>query len=259
MDSITNGFGAQALDLETIFRALNNSYIATGCAPSEGPSALEVDVASGEVVVDGSEVTVGAQTVTLAAGDGDPRKDVLYVDASGTVQTAPGTPAPAEPSGEIRRQTYQPQPTDLSGMAGVPIAEVWVDAGASSVTSDDISDRRLLLGVGSTSVDPGGLSELSASRSLETVYTNTTGTALYLTVRVSPDSDTGRFSVFGRVDGTTYSSAGFWDSTSNNVIDSGNSFTVNMLVPPGIDYEISVFGGASASIDSWYEQEFALV
>jgi len=151
MDSFTNGFGVQALDIETVYRALNNSYVNSGCVPSAGAGALEVGVSAGTVTIDGTTVGVAGQTITLEAGDAEPRKDVVYVDGSGTVQAATGTPAPAEPEGEVRRQTYQPQPTDLSGMAGVPIAEVWVPSGASDVAGADISDRRAVVALGGDS------------------------------------------------------------------------------------------------------------
>lgn len=146
-DNFENGFGAQALDLETLNRAFEGDSIRTGCAPSKGANALEVDVAAGTAQIDGSDTDISAQTVTLTAGSGDPRKDVIYLDTNGTAQVVAGTPEPAQPSGETGRQTYQPQPVDLAGTAGVVIAEVWVPAGASDVTSDDISDRRPLVGM----------------------------------------------------------------------------------------------------------------
>ena len=143
-DNIQNGFGAQALDIEGIYRAFGGNYVESGVTPSVGTNAFEVDISSGSVTVDGTTgVSVSAQTVTLNTADSDPRKDVVYIDGTGTAQVATGTAAPAQPTGETRRDTYQPQPPDLSATVAVPVAEVWVPGGASDITTGDISERKL--------------------------------------------------------------------------------------------------------------------
>jgi hypothetical protein len=141
--TIKNGFGAQALDIEQLNRRFQNAVV-NGCDVTAGNGALEVDVAGGEAVVDGTRHTVGASTLTLQAGDPEnPRKDVIYITASGTPSITAGTPAPAQPTGEIRRDTYQPAPPDLSQTDACVLAEVWVPAGATDVSGAGISDRRL--------------------------------------------------------------------------------------------------------------------
>jgi len=139
-----DGHGAQALDQNQLARRLQFS-VATGCAVSPGTNDLTVQVSAGGVIFDGASVSVSAQdNVTLASPDSaDPRKDVVYVDGTGDVKVATGTPEPAQPAGQIRRDTFRPAPPDLAAMNAVVLAEVWVSAQASDIVADDISDRRL--------------------------------------------------------------------------------------------------------------------
>lgn len=103
-------------------------------------------VAAGDVLVNGTKYSVSQQDVGLdAANPSDPRRDVVYVDNNGNVQVAKGTPEAPDPSGQnlSRFEFFRPAPADLSGTVGAVLAEVWVPAGASSVDSADIRDRRL--------------------------------------------------------------------------------------------------------------------
>jgi len=155
-DNIENGYGAQALDVEQLNRRYRNAVV-SGCAVSDGAGALEIDVAGGDAIVAGTRHSVGATTLTLAAADpDDPRKDVVYVDSSGAPAVATGTPAPARPADEIRRDTYSPAPPDLSQTDACVLAEVWIGTGSSDTDSADISDRRLFADLS------GGEGELSS-------------------------------------------------------------------------------------------------
>jgi hypothetical protein len=120
---------------------------------------LEHDVASGEVIVEGTRHSVSATTVTLSAANSDPRKDVIYVDSTGSVAVAEGTTASAKPSGETGRDTYQPSPPDLSGTAACPLAEIWVGGGVSDTGGSDISDRRVFADITAGSVDAQSVSD----------------------------------------------------------------------------------------------------
>lgn len=135
------GYGATALDFNQLARFLGGNYVESGCTPSAGANAMEVDVASGTVRVGGSNVSVSAQTVTLSSSNSDPRKDVVYIDGTGSAATLTGNAVPAEPSGETQFDTYNPAPPDMVGTTGVPVAEVWVGGGVSDIASGDIRDR----------------------------------------------------------------------------------------------------------------------
>lgn len=135
------GYGASALDLNQLANIISGNYVVSGCSPSDGTNAMEVDIASGEVYLDGSSISVSTQTVTLTSSNSDPRKDVIYIDSSGTANVVDGTAAPAEPSAESRFSTYHPSPPDLVSTTGVLIAEIWVGGGVSDIGSSDIRDR----------------------------------------------------------------------------------------------------------------------
>lgn len=135
------GYGASALDLNQLNNLLQGNYVLSGCTPSDGTNAMEVDIASGTIQLDGSEISVNAQTVTLAASNADPRKDIIYIDSTGSATNVSGNPAPPEPDTEDRFHTYNPTPPDMSNTNGVVVAEIWVGGGVSDITGTDIRDR----------------------------------------------------------------------------------------------------------------------
>ncbi|WP_049987130.1 hypothetical protein [Halobellus rufus] len=151
--------GTQALDQNQLARRLQFS-VAEGCAVSPGTNDLTVEVEAGEVIFDGASVSVSAQdNVALASPDSaDPRKDVVYVDGNGDAQIATGTPEPAQPAGQIRRDTYRPAPPDLAAMNAVVLAEVWISAQTTDVAAADIFDRRLFADAAFRNVESESLS-----------------------------------------------------------------------------------------------------
>lgn len=64
--------------------------IHSGCTPTAGTNALDVDVATGSAAVDGSVYSVAATTVTLAARDTYDRYDLVVIDSTGSVATKTG-------------------------------------------------------------------------------------------------------------------------------------------------------------------------
>jgi len=156
---IRNFDGAVALDdCQQIQQALGTG-VTSGCAPSlpSGTTPITVDVASGTVYVANSEVSFGGGSITLPDGDAQhPRKDVVYVDSMGALQSIQGTPREPRdgtPTPGTDREVYQPEPPDLSSLSSVAdaavVAEIWVPAGASGtgdMTETGVTyvrDRRL--------------------------------------------------------------------------------------------------------------------
>lgn len=149
--------GAVALDTVQLVQAKSGTGWKSGCAASlvDTDDAIRITVASGEVYVENTAVTVSTDTVPLPDGDAQyPRKDIIYADANGLLSAEQGVPRKPKPDGESARETFQPEPPDLKGIAGgpstvAPIAEVWVpsDAGGASDLSDPtveyVRDRRL--------------------------------------------------------------------------------------------------------------------
>lgn len=139
------GDGADALFWNQHIDALSDTYWVNGWTPSTGTNAMEVDLASGSGVINGSDINTGStQTVTISGNNsGNPRKDVIYFDSNATAQVKAGTAKAAEPSGEIRENTYTPAPPALATTDGVVVASVWVADGTTDITSGDIRDRRM--------------------------------------------------------------------------------------------------------------------
>lgn len=105
-----------------------------------------LSVAAGDAYVQGTTHTIGSQTIGIDGANGtDPRRDVIYVDTSGAIQVATGTPEARDPDDEnlSRFEYFRPAPADFQATVGCVIAEVWVPAGATSVTSSDLRDRRV--------------------------------------------------------------------------------------------------------------------
>ena len=155
------GQGATALELN-LFTQLGSYGWVEGAGVTLGgsTSSIECNVATGTVLHNGRYVDVTASTVTLQAGDPQqPRKDLIWVNYEGTPRVRGGVPAAPDPPGETRGDTWSPAPPPATAVDGVPLAEVWVPAGASD-TGDlqavDIIDRRV------RAVTIGGIRELSA-------------------------------------------------------------------------------------------------
>jgi hypothetical protein len=159
--------GAPALDaVQQVQAAVGTGWL-NGCTPSlvDTDDAIRIQVASGDVAVvpdptsppSDPTVAVSQQTVDLPDGDAQhPRKDVVYVDDTGSVDYDTGTPRAATPPVATARDAETPEPPDLhddpnlsSQTAAAVIAEVWVPtsaAGASDLSDATVTyvrDRRL--------------------------------------------------------------------------------------------------------------------
>jgi len=153
------GDAATALSQNQYVDALDGTYWIDGWDATLGAGDLEVDIAPGEGAINtGSVETTETQTVDFAADvdADDPRKAVISVDDTGTVQKTLGDAMPAEPEGEVRERTFDPAPP--TNAPGVVVAEVWLDASVSSLVGGDVRDRRVTNTAGGATVtvtDPG--------------------------------------------------------------------------------------------------------
>jgi len=107
------------------------------------PPAMGVEVSPGVAKLNQTEFSFAAATpVSISPADPDyPRKDTVVLDHTGAIRAIKGTPAPAEPAGKAGIFTYKPKPPDLPDVA-IPLAEIWIGAGATKIEADDITDRR---------------------------------------------------------------------------------------------------------------------
>jgi len=136
------------MDIMQMQAALNGYSIVdpSEAAVTPGSSSLTVDVAdapSGARLGGPAQSFGGESGVALPSADAnDPRKALVYLDSVGSVQVAAGQPATAVPSGEVQTRTGVPTvPIPAGGF--VPLAEVWIVAGANDIAAGDISSRRM--------------------------------------------------------------------------------------------------------------------
>lgn len=112
---------------------------------TEGTGDHEFDAASGDINTGGTIVSASQETVDFATDidANDDQMAVIYRDSSGTLQKEIGTTGTRDPSNEDARSTHTPPPPSMFGTDGVVLAEVLLPAGASSLGSNELRDRRL--------------------------------------------------------------------------------------------------------------------
>lgn len=145
---IDKGDAFHAIDAQLLYERTEGNSIINGCGLSRSGS-LQTDIASGSLFAGGDAVDVSAQTVTHDGGDTEPRRDVLYVDSSGTFGISKGSPSAPEgpdsaPSwGDDPFAYWLPQPNDFPDIPGTPVGEVAIEAGATDY--DEASQLRSYL------------------------------------------------------------------------------------------------------------------
>ena len=153
MTKFRNREGIQAVNSENrTFEALQGNYVDNGVEVSTDGTDMTFDVDSGTVVQSNEEHGIGATTVTVPDNNEDnPRKDIVYVDGTQSVEVATGAaaaPSPALENVDNVFDTAEPSPPSLVNSDDVVVlAEVWVESGATEITSEDLEDRRLTLGL----------------------------------------------------------------------------------------------------------------
>lgn len=125
--------------------ALRGYSVKSGLAPTGGgTTTMEVDIAEGVAWVNGVEVPFAGDSIAISAADANyPRKDLVSIDSTGTLQVTEGTPGAADPSGDSGAQTFTPVPPALPADETL-ICEVWVAAAAVGIVDANITDRRLI-------------------------------------------------------------------------------------------------------------------
>jgi len=123
--------------LDGLVGALNKTGVVSGCAVSQraGGANMSVDVAAGTIVLASATAAVTAGTVTIGAADAtNPRLDLVVSNGSGTLSVIAGTAAAAPKEATLDTTTY------------VLLAQVYVPANATSITTSLITDRRPVIG-----------------------------------------------------------------------------------------------------------------
>jgi len=124
----TDGQQFSAARLNSMYSAHQNEGVLNGCDGSTSTNAFDVDVLSGNVFLNGTNVSVGATTVSHSTSDPEDRIDLLSVDSTGAVNITQGNPA------ATAGQPVAPDiPTDE-----ILISLVYVRGGSSEILTGDI-------------------------------------------------------------------------------------------------------------------------
>lgn len=229
------GQGYSALDAQAWRDKLDGYAVVNGLGVTVD-SGLTVSVAAGTATTgtaNGSVETVSngsAATLALDAADSTfPRKDTIYLDATGTPQFETGVPESALPSGNSRFDTYQPEPPFPSASEYVILAEVFIDAGQSQLASGDIRDRRVpaegIFGdVTTDAIDASGSITSHAGVAVDDDQSVTVGDDGDF--GLSFNSTTSKFELVD-ADGTVLTSFA-QDETLNALLESGGTFELDV-------------------------------
>lgn len=140
--------GAHSVDWDQMIEylaGLKGNGVLRGMDKTVTGGNLTVTVGAGVAKASGIIRRFGSSTGVDFTGDPDgtnPRKALIVVDSSGSITKRLGTAAPVAPAGKIRRQTYDPDPPEISAGDTV-LYEVWLPAAASTISDADVSDRRI--------------------------------------------------------------------------------------------------------------------
>ena len=124
-----------SVDFEILLLGQQRTGVISGCAVTESsPAAQTIDVALGEVVETGEQISVAVQAdVAVTAADGtNPRFDLVTINGSGTVVVTAGTAAaqpvlPAIPA------------------SSVPLAALYIAASDNTHADNQINDKRVFV------------------------------------------------------------------------------------------------------------------
>lgn len=252
--SYSDGQSVQAFDLNADILSRAGYGVISGCSVTLntgtlGSSEATVSVGSGALLVGGSHSDKSSADVAIGAADPNhPRKDLVVFDPSIPGFTAiAGTAEQADPVGTIRQESERPPLPSLSsyvnGVAGggqgiIPLAEIWVPSGVSSISSDDVFDRRQEVSPELSGID-------IADQNSIPVYadgTNSPNESLFF------DSSNGTLK-YKDSSGTIYNTAG--SDTRTDISDSGSSVLSN-TTDINFDSNVSVIddGDGSVSVSS---------
>jgi hypothetical protein len=147
----------QTGDVQILTDGISGVGVASGCAVTpQGSPNMTVAVASGTVRIGGAAVSVTSGNVTITANaTGQPRLDLICVNASGTKSAQAGTAAAS------------PKYPTIPASSAV-LAAVLVPTGASSITANNIVDKRAFVFASTGLVAANNLSDLTNAATART-------------------------------------------------------------------------------------------
>jgi len=132
LDNFQDGSPLSAEGLDAMVNAFDHEAVLSGGVPSVGTGNFDVDLTAADYVIEGTDYTATADTVTLSNPSGSDRVDIITATTGSAFSVSEGTPGTNPNADDI--------PDDE-----VLIAAVFVDSGAASLSSGDINDYRVIL------------------------------------------------------------------------------------------------------------------
>lgn len=123
----TDGQQFSAARLNSMYNAHQNEGVLNGLDASTSVNAFDVDVASGELFLNNTAVSVGSATVSLSTSDPEDRIDLISADSTGLTVTQGN---PAATSG-------QPIAPDIPS-GDVLVSLIYVRGGSTEILTGDI-------------------------------------------------------------------------------------------------------------------------
>jgi hypothetical protein len=241
-------------DIDAVVGGFNRTGVLLGCGVSQRAAGanMSVDVAAGVVMVGGLHAIVAATNVAVSAADAtNPRLDLVVANGSGVISVLTGVAAGAPIEPTLDPTTY------------AVLAQLYVPATATTVTTARIIDRRISFGNGVIHGQPGFKSGYwyGAMRSPSGgTAANGNGLATYTPFVVSAALTADRIGVIVTTAGSTgallrlgiylsdasgapgkvYLDAGTVDATTTGL----KAITISKVLPPGLYWLACVCQGA---------------
>jgi len=143
-------YSIQSVDFDQFVQALaatgvdGPAGVITGFAATVTGTDLNVSIAAGRArLQSGVVVNFSGSTSVSFTGvpDGtNPKKSLIVIDSTGAIVKRNGTAEAAQPTGDIRRNAIRPAAPELTA-GDIPLAEVYLSAGATTIASADVTDR----------------------------------------------------------------------------------------------------------------------
>jgi len=143
--SYVDGYYIFDSDFNKILEAFKRNGVIYGLQVSAGGAGdRAVTVSAGMARVNGKIVAkTSPVTLNLAENTSSyPRKDIIVIDSSGSIVSIQGATEAAYPTDRVGAYTKRPRPPNIPENT-IILAEVWVEPGVTSFTSEDITDRRV--------------------------------------------------------------------------------------------------------------------
>jgi len=235
-------YSIQTVDFDAIVESFKMDSVAAGVISGGDAtvSVLTVTVAASVIrLTTGITTKIASTAVAVTADATNPKKYLIVVDSAGAIQLRSGTAEAASPVGDVRRFAIKPAPPELT-VGDIVLYEVWVTAGATSITSTDVSDRRVTV-LGAVPTEKMNWYDDFIGDSLDARWTPTTsgtGTVAILT---------GLNGLVNFVTGATINSTSRINFGAFFVFERGNSAIIKFRMRTGTTTSLTFFAGFAST------------